>query len=198
MTSKNHNNHLKHLIDSYSKVLKEYRSLSIQPELTELEAKRLENILKAAYSDDRLSLLLSEIDEAIFNAQESSEFHNYHKLQNEVARIAELIGGEKPCHKDVCANSKLNLAGYQPMLREYRQLLQVSVLSEANATRMEQILDTACEDELLALLLDAIDESLVKSNTAAKFKQPKEKQIAKTLRRQRLSAINLTTIKQAT
>ncbi|MDV3351420.1 hypothetical protein QGP82_22140 [Leptothoe sp. LEGE 181152] len=177
MTRKNHGNHIKRPIGSYSEILKEYRSLALRPELTEIEAKRLEHILEAACSDDMLSLLINEVDEALFDAQEPSEHHNYHEIQNEAARTVELIGGKIPCHKNIFASSKLNLAAYEPTLKEYSQLLQVSTLSEADATHMEQILETAYEDELLALLLDTIDGQLEGMPKVAQIKPPKPVQI---------------------
>ncbi|MBE9068611.1 iron uptake porin [Leptolyngbya cf. ectocarpi LEGE 11479] len=177
MTRKNHDNYLKRPTDSYSATLKEYRSLALRPELTEIEAKRLEHILEVACADDMLSLLLNEVDEALFDAQERSEHHNYHEIQNEAARTVELIGGKIPCHKKVFANAKLNLAAYEPTLKEYSELLQASTLSQADATHMEQILETAYEDELLALLLDNIDAHLVEIQTVDKPKQTKQKRI---------------------
>lgn len=163
----NSGNHSNHPVNSYLEILKEYFNLSQRPELSEIEGKRLEHILDAASSDDLLSLLLNEIDDAVFNAQDLSEHLNYHDIQNEVARVVELIGGQIPCHKNVFANAKLNLAAYEPILKEYSQLLQVKALSDADAARMEQILDAAYEDDLLALLLDIANEDLVRERSNA-------------------------------
>jgi hypothetical protein len=53
-------------LDKYEQILKEYYSLARSPELSELEAKRLEKILDMAQTDDDLCLLISEVDELTF------------------------------------------------------------------------------------------------------------------------------------
>lgn len=153
----NHDDTLKQSIHDYQGVLGEYNNLSRQPVLSEIGAKRLEHILEMACHDAKLSLLLNEIDGVIFGEQGVEEQQT---LQNEVARVLELIDGDIPIHKTVFEQAKLNLVAYEPLLEEYYQLLQKLSLSETEAARMGQILDAAYEDELLFLLINILNDKV--------------------------------------
>ena len=55
---------------AYRSVLQDYRRLTSQSDLSEIEEKRLENILQAAESDDRLQLLIDQLETAISETEQ--------------------------------------------------------------------------------------------------------------------------------
>lgn len=157
MKKTNQDNNFKYSIYSYKEVLIEYYVLAQRPLLSELEAKRLEHILEMACQDDKLSLLLHEIDEAVFQKQNLDENKDTHEHQNQIARVLELIDDEIPSHKIIFEHAKLNLATYKQTISDYYRLLKLSSLSEANEAQLDQILEEAYNDELLSFLLEVVD-----------------------------------------
>ena len=163
MKDTHQDDNLKWPIRSYQEILREYNSLSRRSQLSEIEAKQLENILEIACHDSKLALLIDEINEAIFQEQVFEQDNN---LRNEVARVLELIDGNIPTHKIVFEQAKLNLVAYEPLIAEYYQLLQKSTLAEDEAIRLGQILDATYKDELLTLLIDTVNEQVMLASDA--------------------------------
>ena len=178
MKKTNQDNNFKCSIHSYKEVLNEYYVLAQRPLLSELEAKRVEHILEMACQDEKLSLLLHEIDEAIFQEQNLDGAKDTHENQNQIARVLELIDGEIPSHKIIFEHAKLNLATYEKTIGDYYRLLKLSSLSEANEAHMEHILEEAYNDELLSLLLEIVDEKFFERSSVT---QPDREDIRKLL-----------------
>lgn len=72
-------------------IVSEYALLACRQELSELEAKRMSNILEIAQEDDVLCLLINEVDYFICSELNLLDEDNLHYYQNQKARIKEFI-----------------------------------------------------------------------------------------------------------
>ena len=155
-------------------IANEYYTLSHKHSLSEAETTRMGQILEAACHSDRLSLLLNEINEMVWQEERLAGSSDMQHHGDQRARVSELTGltGDKavgkniPAHKVVFEHASLNLTAYEHTLARYYRLLRLPVLSEADQLKMSHILEEALQDELLSLLLDIENEAFVKSATA--------------------------------
>lgn len=80
-------------ISGYQNILNEYYKLTTLEELNELEAKQLEKILEQAEIDERLSLLLNEIDELTFQELSFYEKVNLEQIEQQKEETKNHIKG---------------------------------------------------------------------------------------------------------
>ena len=154
----------------YEEMLWTYYRLATLPELSEVEAKRLEKILDAAQANEQLNFLINEVDELTFQQlgflEENSlqgEAEQKRRIREELKRIAGSGGRDRntkftspPPDED----SPMNLSepDYEAILADYSRLAMLPELSEVEAKRLEKMLDAAQEDEQLSLLMNEVDE----------------------------------------
>ncbi len=137
--------------------LKYYELVTLE-ELSELEAKHLEKILEQAETDERLSLLLNEIDEITFQELGFYNQDNLEQIEQQKAKVKEaIINSEKTQIVD-CINKLQSISGYQNILNEYYRLVTLEELSELEAKQLDKILEQAENDQTLSLLLNEVDE----------------------------------------
>ena len=153
----NTNESLKRLMEQYKDIAFEYYRLSTRDILSETEAKKLGHILEAASNNEELSLLLNEIDESIFQEDDSFSLENLSNYQNERSRALELTGGNILPRKTIFENSKLNLETYKNSVEEYHRLVNLKYISELDERRMEKILEQFHQDELSLFLANIIE-----------------------------------------
>ena len=134
-------------IFEYKQILTEYYKLSTCLELSELDEKRLDKILKQAESDAKLSFLLNEIDELTYQELGFYESSSLENCENQKAKVKEFI-----------LNSEKDIFEYKQILTEYYKLSTCLELSELDEKRLDKILKQAESDAKLSFLLNEIDE----------------------------------------
>ena len=153
----NTNESLNRLMEQYKDIASEYYRLSTRDILSETEAKKLGHILEAASNNEELSLLLNEIDESIFQEDDSFTLENLSNYQNERSRALELTGENILPRQTIFENSKLNLETYKNSVEEYHRLVNLKYISELDERRMEKILEQFHQDELSLFLANIIE-----------------------------------------
>ena len=78
-------------ISDYQDILNEYYKLTTLEELTELDAKRLDKILKQAETNENLTLLLNEIDELTYQELGLYKPDSLEDHENQKAKVKEFI-----------------------------------------------------------------------------------------------------------
>jgi hypothetical protein len=133
----------------YENLLLVYFALVSKSQLCELEADCLENILEFAQLDDKLAILLNQIDNITYENLgyfEPEAIHHYH---DEQATVLEFITKQQ---------NKPSLIDYQTLLADYYTLAMRYEQSEVEIEYLGRILELAQTDDRLALLLNEIDQ----------------------------------------
>ncbi|WP_036489760.1 hypothetical protein, partial [Myxosarcina sp. GI1] len=137
--------------------LKYYELVTLK-ELSELEAKQLDKILEQAETDDKLSLLLNEVDELTFEELGFYEKDSLEQVENLRAKAKEFIIKLENYHKIDCIDKLQSICSYQNILNEYYRLITLKELSELETRQLDKILEQAETDDKLSLLLNEVDE----------------------------------------
>lgn len=127
----------------YRGILIIYFYLVSKKRLSESEAEYLGEILKLTESNDKLALLLNEIDEITYQDLDYFELESLYNFENQRSLVMELI---------------VNQTDYKALLVGYYSLVMRPTISDLEAEYLEKILDQAQLDPKLALLLNEIDE----------------------------------------